>query len=1469
MTKTDAPSHEALQTRCLSQDFIAFDDGVETVYDLVIVGSGYGAAMAAYTFAGCSGPDSKPLRIALFERGREYLPGAFPASFDELPGHVRLSRGRDETVGLPEALFDLRLAGDVSALVANGLGGGSLINAGVMVEARFGRFDSRLPRHVEQDLLASWYNEAAPLLGAKVQGSPNTIQRHQAVRGSPLEKTEAIQRLSDPDNSRGSVTGEKAAITVRLDGADNAGQSAKLSTCTLCGDCLTGCNVGAKLSLDTNLLLDACNSGVSIYTSATVLRLERAKNHGESEQRVWELHLQHTDPQVQRRRGKPVRVRAYKVILAAGTFGSTEILLRSQGGMKAQNGEREADADSRPESGGSPTDSRQLRKRPLLFSSRLGEQFSLNGDNTAFVRFETDVNAVGDEAVPVAGPGGTPSARHVGPEITQILQFPYDADGPGFLVQEFAIPAALRGVYHEIVTSRAWLDDLSAGDFQTHRATREEEEAADPLAIDETAMRRELMVGLIGHDSAAGRLVLPRESGHEGCIEVRWKDVALDPAMAQAFARLEKQIHKRQVSGALPAEVRVTPNPLWRLLPAALGGIVDNAPGGALTVHPLGGCPMGSSALTGVVDEWGAVFDLMQEEVQARYEPDDWQGSLLVLDGAIIPASLGANPALTIAALSLRAARHWQKKWEWHPAAEKNPEAKNSEPPESKPRPRARHLEHCHLLTPLLPTKVQFVERLVGLVKGLRGPEGRGDYMVELTFGFAPVDTREIAGSMHKRLLLDPSLRNEMPGANTLRIYKYDVWKDNFLDAQDDDTRDAHAEVVARLATADTANDGAPGVARTKPPEAHMDLLVRQRSWAWWRLLRAGMAFARNRGLRDLRRWWLGGGLLKCVRERWEKVKAWVKRLVFARRALANRPRPRFGDGWFKTLMKLVKLATQAGEVRRFDYRATVASLERVDVKKHAWEPDAEHSARRAQAWKHWERYLREKPIRGHKRFTYACGENPWNQLLYLNLDALGSAWWQPWVPWRRTRLKLDARFLAGKGVALMRITQQQNQVRALSDLVHLGLYFTRVFLKLHLWQLRQPDPPPAGAAQRLPGAVSGLPPPEITEIELEPGRTRGVDPASQPRTNGPASVRLTRYRRQPPDVIGEEPLPPIVFIHGYSASGTTFAHNAIEGNAARYFWERGRDVWVLDLRTSAGMPTARAPWAFEDVAWADIPVAIDHIARKVGQERGHQGVRIKVDLFAHCIGAVMTSMALLTPPQNPTRYPAELGRLRQNIRKLVLSQKGFFVEYSDANILRAYLLDYLKPLLQGGYSFRPSLVPPLRERLLDAFLATLPYPHEEWRRENPWWCDVPWSATRRRMDALYERTFDLDNMPPEVLLKIDDFFGPLNLETVSHTIHMARGIQIAHRNGDPWNTAPSLPGGGAVLWPTQGTLLLSAKDNGMVNPHTSQRMKEYLDDADIPGVQRKVLPGGHQDILIGESAFDTWKLMEEFLDGN
>jgi cholesterol oxidase len=133
--------------------------------------------------------------------------------------------------------------------VANGVGGGSLINAGVLLEPqpndlRRAHFATQV-RGLQQ---AGWYQRARRALGGELQGRLNTIALHPEHAREPLAKAQALRTLAGRH-----LPVQEVPMTVAMTARPNAAGVA-LPGCTLCGDCMTGCNVGAKDSLDVNLL---------------------------------------------------------------------------------------------------------------------------------------------------------------------------------------------------------------------------------------------------------------------------------------------------------------------------------------------------------------------------------------------------------------------------------------------------------------------------------------------------------------------------------------------------------------------------------------------------------------------------------------------------------------------------------------------------------------------------------------------------------------------------------------------------------------------------------------------------------------------------------------------------------------------------------------------------------------------------------------------------------------------------------------------------------------------------------------------------------------------------------------------------------------------------------------------------------------------------------------------------------------
>lgn len=1364
---------------------------VSEPFDVVIVGSGYGGAVAAAQLAGAKVLAAKTgmkrdLKVCLLERGEEYLPGEFPSHFGELPRHVRVGdQVTGKVSGVHHGLFDLRLGPDVAALVANGLGGGSLINAGVMLAPRAEDFEERsvLRRLIDELHTDGMFDAARAQLGAT-----NSILNHSNWAGRPAlpKKTIALKKLA------GKREVNLPPITVSMRGGPNHA-GVNLEACTLCGDCLTGCNVGAKDSLDANLLEIARRGGVQIFTGATVLSIRRSRERkdklpeGASER--WVVRVVHTDPRLQERELDRLLIHAHKVILSAGTLGSTEILLRS-------------------------------RDEKLVFSSRLGERFSCNGDNIAAVHsMPEEVNGRADPQTDVIA-----GARTVGPTITGSIPIPPDDPARlsdktahasdrkgvkprGFLLQEFGVPAALRQFFDELVTTRQVLENLPNRDMAFHGTRRAE--ATDPMAVDEAAMQRSLLVGVIGHDDAAGVLHLSKQSRprdrppQQGALMIRWPQARNGDELNTSHKALETLV--AALRGADPSQPSLVPNPMWRLIPDQLAELVSQPRGPVLTVHALGGCAIGRNADDGVVNQYGVVFDADR----GRGSGSEWEGSLVVLDGSIIPGSLGVNPSLTIAAVALRAMEKLMARTDW----DFTPHLPGG-PPEEHASDR-RRLPLPVFLKPRA-TQVEIVERLRGPVRFHAGGSLASDCIVDLTLRYQPAELSKLGSRDTREIIVDSQ-------SSRLRIFDQTDWDREGLRFESD-------AVLSRYAVLEASLSGS------------LRFMHREPSSSLQRIARTFPAWLKNRGVRDIV----------------QKARKFLK----AEGRVDSSGKSGRGNKICEAVTGVLSTASRAGEVRRFDYELKVDRLlslaPRLGGPRLSFAPGDE--------------------IRGVKRVTYGRRANPWRQLTELMITRIPQK-----VPGELAALTLDLSFLAREGAPLVRVVGQQDHAKALADLASFGLYMTRVILNNHLWTFRKSDEPDQAGRrepQRLPGPIKGLASPEITELKV------GLIPDS----DEPIVVRLTHYRKSPQSKKSPKAgmgLPPLVMIHGYSASGNSFTHETLPQSATEFFCLTGRDVWVVDLRTSTALPTAGRPWAIEEPALVDIPAALLHIRAVSGQP---------VDVLAHCVGCAMLSMALLTDASDirsnlvqlgPDAWitDEQLGTLtafngsnpdggrHPCIRRIVLSQKGPVLRYSDDNIFRSFVLRKIRRLvLAGDYQFRPPSDPGVASQLFDRLLASLPYPPEDFDVENPWpevWKTTPWTATRRRMDLLYGRDFNSARIGSSTLEAIDDLFGPINIETLAQIIHFARFNAITNQRGrGEFVTGKRL----RQRWGGIKTLAIHGRENGLVDVSTQDLLSKAMRHANVPF---RASPSdrppydrlGHQDILTGLTAVAVFQDIQNFLD--
>lgn len=1407
------------------------------IFDVLIIGSGYGGSIAASELAGrVRQIDEKqvPLRIAVLERGNEYLSGTFSKDFSELPAHIRISSTKSKKPkGNTEGLLDVRINRNINAVVANGLGGGSLINAGVMEIPDPEIFNARQsdgsnspwPESINMEEMEYYFDEIKRQLGATVDGADNNVTNSNSA--DRFQKYQFMKGVGLP----GDCTFRDSAITIALKDRTND-YGVRLNKCIGCGDCATGCNHGAKESLDRNLLVNAQAKGVELYTGATVLHLSNAQDGiGNRIDDIWQVHTVYTNDLLRKRASSPTIIRARKVILSAGALGSTEILKRS-----------EAVANS-PEQYDSSVPV-QDRLAPIRFSPLLGKRFSTNGDMMAVGYKHRDrVNAVAD-------PEQNPGHQDIGPTNTAIIQS-NEPGRPRLIIEELAVPNSLSHFFNETFATVNTLHQLSKIDKSVHRAGVPE---SDPFTIGDEAKEHSSLYAIIGDDGAKGELILndditesetEKKETWDGSIKMEWPGIGDEKLFQYQIDRLSEILNQSNVGGTL------IPNPGWQLLPKDTQYLLNNKTGSLLTVHPLGGCTMGDSASVGVVDQYGQCFVYPSDSNPTQTATDN----LIVLDGAIIPSAIATNPALTISAVCLRAIRHLRDDVWRFPEGDSVTLSTRTPPT----------LRKTDVKPSVRETKIRITERLIGETHLRTNTDEEKRVYIELLLSFR--DHKALSLIAHGNNGVGRKLRTRKPNPKQkrrqcqLRIYDYEKAQDILGRDLPLRRKEEALEEHAMLAKADV--------------QGSIEVLARGQTTMLRRILVGARAWILNRGLRDTYQFVFPKDYEKDATEEhpeYPNVRGFGVSYFLSELKTKFLSAPTFFKSIWNRILSGIRLSSHAGEIRLMNYRLHLTKVYDLREIRPSFNMDSPFPLAVGQA------------ITGSKKFTYSRKSNPWRQLARVHIDEFPAR--DQKKPTREFFLDLDLGFLASRGIPLIQIAQQDNQPKALADVASVALYIIRMIIDIHLWSFRMPDVMRPTEPNRLAGKIPGCPEPIVSTIEVD----RIPDSAVESLPAGsPVTIRLTRYLNS------ASIKPPVLLIHGYSTSSTCFAHPAIENNLTQFLWNEGskvdRDVWLLDLRTSSGMKSALYPWSFEEVAFADIPAAIDHIYRITGQ---------KVDVIAHCMGAVMFSMSVLGSSKDISQRLAILnGRnseflkklershrgLPDRINSLVLSQAGPLPVFTAGNIFRSYLASYLMDFLPlEDYSFKPSKNSSVTEQLIDRTCYTIPYPEEEFSIENPAWppCKrTPYTGVRHRMDALYNRSFSLKNVPDGVLEHIDDLFGPLSIGTLTQTIHFAKHRIITTKQGlNTFFSRSTLNSS----W-TFPTLAVHARDNGLLDFKTLNRSKRQIVSVDQPNQTAtksatREISGfcydgmGHQDTYIGggparETKEKTFEVIRGFLDHN
>lgn len=504
--------------------------------DVIVIGSGFGGAVTACRLAEAGAS------VLVLERGREWAVDSFP----RLPG--------DPWFWDPEhperhhGWFDVRRFPRMTVVAGAGVGGGSLVYANISVEAKPETFQIGWPPEITSVMLAPHYAEVGRMMEVKrvpvVQWPERTRLLHEAAVNAGWQNRfrslELAVRFDDDWRYEQPQPHDhaKSKVETNIHGVEQG-------TCVHLGECDVGCPVRARNTLDVNYLAVARRRGARILPCHVVREIQAVTSGYEV--RADEIVAGSLQPRT---------FLSPRVIVAAGSLGSTELLLQSQA------------------SGGLTS-----------LSPRLGAGWSSNGD------FLTPAIHPLRDVRPTRGP-----------TITSAIDL---LDGEYMGKAIFVEDGGLPDLAHDALVKAA--SDPSIDDVM-QRATA----TLLPVLSSIDLLRHIMPWFAQARDAADGRLSLKN-----GRLWLDWNIAASEETMNAVAA-----VHRKLAM--LTAGLPLTP-------------LTWTSGRDLITPHPLGGCNMGTSAATGVVDSNGEVFG---------------HAGLYVADGAIVPKAIGLNPSRTIAALA-------------------------------------------------------------------------------------------------------------------------------------------------------------------------------------------------------------------------------------------------------------------------------------------------------------------------------------------------------------------------------------------------------------------------------------------------------------------------------------------------------------------------------------------------------------------------------------------------------------------------------------------------------------------------------------------------------------------------------------------------------------------------------------------------------------------------------------------------
>ena len=350
-------------------------------FDAIVVGSGFGGSVSACRFAEAGA------RVLVLERGRRWDRATYPSQ-----------TGRDWwwDEARPEQAngwIDLRVFPHMAVAQGAAVGGGSLIYANISAVPPATTFAAGWPPEITAESMAPFYATVGAMMNVQPVPDGQWTPRMHLVRDAAQaigagERFRKLDLAVSFDPAFDPAADPRACADVSRTTPFTNAQGVAQGTCIHCGQCDIGCPVDAKNTLDRTYLARAEAKGAEVRPLHRVTAIA-------PEGAGWRVHF---DALANGAR-QPGSATAARVVLAAGSLGSTEMLLRCRDVLKTLPG----------------------------LSRRLGEDWSANGD------FLTPALYAGRRPEP-----------SVGPTITCAIDFlDRSRGGQSFWIQDGGVPDLL------------------------------------------------------------------------------------------------------------------------------------------------------------------------------------------------------------------------------------------------------------------------------------------------------------------------------------------------------------------------------------------------------------------------------------------------------------------------------------------------------------------------------------------------------------------------------------------------------------------------------------------------------------------------------------------------------------------------------------------------------------------------------------------------------------------------------------------------------------------------------------------------------------------------------------------------------------------------------------------------------------------------------------------------------------------